>query len=142
MSVGKDIVIIQPDARYKRDVLSCEKWLELIHNLYHYGYYVVQLGKRIFRGIETVDLSDSNKVNALFTASHLFIGSYNVGVHLAALYSKPAIVIWGGSDWRVFGYEFHKNLINDIDCRGKCQWCRNRICLDSFDVIEYLDMGD
>ena len=94
---------------------SC--WDRVIQILKADGHNVTQIGVTGEARFEGVDefLVDTPmlELKGILMCCDVWISVDNFLPHMAALYGKPGIVIFGKSDPEIFGYPLHKNLLKD-----------------------------
>jgi len=108
-------------------------WEETIHLLKINGHRTIQVGIDGDRMLD-VDACIFNKslttLRSLIIACDVWISVDSFFQHYATSLNRKGIVIWGPSDYRIFGYDSNINLVKDIKYLRKEQFVR-------WDCVDY-----
>lgn len=77
--------------------------------------------------INMVGKTNLKEVSQIINLSRFYIGLDSGLMHLAVAYNKPTFTIWGGSSYKLFGYnQFydvkHLDVYSDVDCSPCNAW--------------------
>lgn len=116
----KNNIIIAPYSASPRKKYDSNKWTELVKILNSKGTLVIQEGKEheeYIKGCYYLSgLTTPGQLISLIKKCDLVITSDNFVMHSAYLVNKPAIVLWGPTDPKVYGYNTHIHLKTNIKC--------------------------
>lgn len=120
-------VIIAPGSCSPRKVMSPEKWHDLSGRLRDKGAFVLQLGTtqdvRIKNAYSLLGLTTPMEALELVKKADLVITSDNFFMHAAHCAGVPAVVLWGPTANRAYGYEGQTHLQAPVVCdvqSGRC----------------------
>jgi uncharacterized protein len=120
---GKN-VLISPTSESPRKEMKAERWESLVERLRQDGVNVVQAGRRSDRYIRgcysLLGLTAPRQVVALLSHFDAVATLDNFIMHAARLCDIPAVVLWGPTDHRVYGYPGQAHLQADIACEEEC----------------------
>ena len=119
-------ILICPSSDSPRKEISTGKWETLAHKLIEDGFGVMQIANMRnshVRGAYGVHgLIDLRQMISFLRHFDLVITSHNLFMHIARLHEIPAVVLWGPSDHKFFGYRDHHHLQGTRGC-GKAEGC-------------------
>ena len=119
-------ILICPSSDSPRKEISAGKWEEIAHKLIEDGFGVMQIANMRnshVRGAYSVHgLIDLRQMISFLRHFDLVITSHNLFMHIARLHEIPAVVLWGPSDHKFFGYRDHHHLQSTRAC-GKAEGC-------------------
>jgi ADP-heptose:LPS heptosyltransferase len=118
--MDKDYIIILPWSRVLRNGKMNPKnptlnyWNKITKELKKYHLFIIQIGVDGEIKLENIDECQFGiplkELKKLILNCKIWISVDNFLPHLANLISKQGIVIWGQSDYRIFGYSNNINL--------------------------------
>lgn len=121
-------ILIAPASISPRKEMAPEAWHHLVEILRKSGYFVAQSGRMHERHIRNayslLGLATPRQLIALIRRFDAVITSDNYVMHAAHLVRTPAVVLWGPTDHRVYGYEDQIHLQasrmcgTDVQCIG------------------------
>jgi uncharacterized protein len=145
-------VLLCPGSDSPRKRMSTEKWESLAGLLKKDGLGVVQAGRateRYVRGTYSLlGLTSVREMVGLLRRFDVIVTADNFAMHAAHVWKRPAVVLWGPTDRRVYGYPEQAHLqarrpcehaqgcigpACSADYRADCPKGRER-CMDSFDI--------
>jgi len=143
-----------------------EKWHHLVDMLRQNGYFVAQTGRLNDRHVRNsyslLGLTTPRQLVALIRKFDAVVTSDNFIMHAAHLVRTPAVILWGPTDHRVYGYQgqihlqAHKMCGPDAECIGPgrqeiyqtacpigLQHCMNQISISIiFDAVQRCLLSD
>jgi uncharacterized protein len=119
-------ILICPYSELPRKQMNIIKWGILAHRLIEDGFGVMQIAdmkNSHVRGIYSIQgLIHLKQVISFIRHFDLIITSHNFFMQVAQLHKIPAVVLWGPSDYKFFGYQDHCHLQSVRAC-GKDEGC-------------------
>ncbi len=105
----KQNIIICPTSDSPRKQVGIDKWEALVERLLTAGIFIVQVGRHsdvYVRGaFNLLGLTTTRQLISLLSHFDAVITSDNFIMHAAHLRNVPAVVLWGPTSHRVYGYE-------------------------------------
>jgi len=107
-------VLICPSSDSPRKQMSAQKWETLVKMFLDDGTTVVQAGKRNDRYVRgaysLLGMTTPRQIIAMIRHFDAVVTSDNFLMHAAHLCGIPAVVLWGATDHRMYGYLEHTHL--------------------------------
>ena len=123
-------VLICPASESPRKQMSVCRWEELVGMLRERDIGVVQAGRLrdpYVRGAYSLlGLTTPRLLTGLLRRFDVIITSDNFAMHAAKLSGVPAVVLWGPTDHRVYGYSGQVHLKNEKACDEYPDGCIGR----------------
>ena len=120
-------VLICPSSDSPRKEMSTAKWEALIDKLKPAGMGVVQVGRlseRYIRGAYSLlGLTKPRELAALIRHFDVVVTSDSFIMHAAKLCGVPAVVLWGPTDPRIYGYAGQFHLRSEKACNDYPNGC-------------------
>ena len=123
----KKVVLIAPFSESPRKMMYINRWAELVRELKSLSLFVIQVGRLnesyIKGSYSLLGLTSPKLLLPIIKKCDLIITMDNFIMHLAHLANKPAIVLWGPTDCKVYGYPGHIHIqgpINHCEFKNKC----------------------
>lgn len=119
-------VAIGPSSESPRKQLDARRWEDLVALLRRAGIGVAQFGKRHDRYIRgAYNFLGITTPRQMISVLHHFdaiVTSDSFLMHAAHLRSVPAVVLWGPTDHRIYGYagQIHLQSVPPGDCAASC----------------------
>ncbi len=120
-------VLIAPSSESPRKMMHPMAWHHITERLLSEGVNVMQSGRinelRIKGAYSLLGITSPRQLIALMRKCQLVITSDNFVMHAAHLTGVPAIVVWGPTDHRVYGYMEQIHLQADLsfcEFRNEC----------------------
>jgi ADP-heptose:LPS heptosyltransferase len=102
--------------------MGVDRWEALVEFLSNDGIGVVQAGQRRDRYVRgaysLLGLTTPRQLISLLSHFDVVVTSDNFVMHAAHLCGTPAVVLWGPTDHRVYGYSGQIHLQADRGCTG------------------------
>jgi ADP-heptose:LPS heptosyltransferase len=124
---GSKNVLIAPNSDSPRKMLNPHAWQYLVEQLKSKDIFVLQVGQRhetLIKGAYSLmGLTSISQLIPIIKKVELIITSDNFIMHLAKLYNKKAIVIWGPTKNYIYGYpsQTHFQAPDDFcEFKNKC----------------------
>lgn len=123
---GRFNILLSPSSSAPRKQPATARWGGLVRQLKARGAEVVQVGHATddyIRGaVSLLGLTSSRQVISLMRRFDLLLGVDNFLMHAARLTATPAVILWGPTDHRVYGYpdQSHLQATPPERCAGKC----------------------
>jgi uncharacterized protein len=150
---GNHNVILCPTSDSPRKQIGIEKWVGLVDSLRASGVCIVQVGRHsdpYVRGTyNLLGLTNPRELISLLPHFDAVVTSDNFIMHAAHLCNVPAVVLWGPTSHRVYGYEeqAHFQVTPDCSSAGGCIGAGKGLlyntpcpepahCMDRFDMEE------
>lgn len=112
-------VLIAPSSESPRKMMHPMAWHHITERLNAEGVNVMQSGRinelRIKGAYSLLGITTPRELIALIRKCQLVITSDNFVMHAAHLANVPAVVVWGPTDHRVYGYQEQIHLQADLD---------------------------
>jgi uncharacterized protein len=143
-------ILICPSSDSPRKQMSHAKWEALTRNLLDNGTFIVQVGRATdiyVRGAyNLLGLTNPKELIGLLSIFDCIITCDNFIMHAAHLCNIPAVVLWGPTNHRVYGYEeqahFQAKPVCTISCIGAGKGhlygthCPQSVhCMDQIDIV-------
>jgi len=113
-------ILICPFSESPKKEMNLFKWEILTKMLLKDGFSVMQIYNRVkghVRGAYSVIGIDKLKdIPSLLKNFDLIITSHNIFVHIAKLNNIPAVVLWGPTDYKFYGYSDQINIKSPKNC--------------------------
>lgn len=107
-------VLICPSSDSPRKQMPAQKWEALVKMFLNDGTTVAQVGKRNDRYIRgaysLLGMTTPRQIIAMIRHFDTVVTSDNFLMHAAHLCGIPAVVLWGATDHRMYGYHEHTHL--------------------------------
>jgi len=115
----KKNVIISPTADAPRKMMHPMAWYNIVERLNSEGVLVIQVGKmqdmHIKGAYSLLNLTTPRQLIALIKKCNFVVTSDNFIMHAAHLVEKPAVVVWGPTKSKVYGYPEHIHIEASLD---------------------------
>lgn len=126
-SDGRKIAVIVPSSVSPRKTMDPQIWQEIVEKMTSRGFFVIQAGQRgdiyIKGAYSLLGLTSLRQLVSLLLKSDIIISVDNFVMHAAHLAARPAVIIWGPTSSRVYGYpeQIHFQCPTDhCEFRKKC----------------------
>jgi ADP-heptose:LPS heptosyltransferase len=110
----KKNILLCPTSESPRKQMAFERWEAIVDRLRCDDFLVVQLGRRNdphVRGTYSLlGLTTTRQAITLMRRFDLVLGVDNFLMHAAHLCEVPAVILWGPTDHRVYGYAGHVHM--------------------------------
>jgi ADP-heptose:LPS heptosyltransferase len=123
----KKIVVIAPSSVSPRKTLNPLIWQDIVEKMTAKGFFVVQAGQKsdiFIKGAYSLNgLTTVRQLVSLLLKSTIIISIDNFVMHAAHLTGKPAVIIWGPTSSKIYGYreQIHFQCsTNHCEFRNKC----------------------
>jgi ADP-heptose:LPS heptosyltransferase len=120
-------ILIAPTSESPRKMMHPMAWHLITEKLNEMGANVMQSGRinelRIKGAYSLLGITSPRQLIALIRKCSLVITSDNFVMHAAHLAGVPAVVVWGPTDHRIYGYENQTHLQASLDhchLRNEC----------------------
>ena len=124
---GGKIAIIAPSAISPRKMMEPLIWQDFVEKLKSNGIFVMQVGLKndiyIKGAYSLLGLTNLRQLISILITSNVIISVDNFIMHAAHLIEKPAIIIWGPTDSKIYGYseQIHVQCsTNHCELRNTC----------------------
>lgn len=124
---GLKTVIIAPSSISPRKMTQPIIWHNFVEKLKSKGFFIIQVGHRndiyIKGTYSLLGLTTLRQLISLMIKSDVIISVDNLIMHAAHLIRKPAIIIWGPTNHKVYGYpeQIHMQCpTNHCELKNKC----------------------
>jgi len=115
----KKNVIIAPFSESPRKTMHPVIWHKIVESLNQAGATVIQVGKErdlhIHNTFSVTGLTSIPQLISLVRKTDLLISSDNFVMHIAHMLGKKALVFWGPTSSRVYGYPEHIHVQAPLD---------------------------
>lgn len=117
---GRINIVIAPSSSSPRKEMHPANWHNLVDMLLEDGHFVAQVGKmnenHIRNAYFLLGLTTPPQLISLLSRFDVVVTSDNFVMHAAHLVGKPAVVLWGPTDHRVYGYPEQIHLQAEKSC--------------------------
>ncbi|MEI6261528.1 MAG: glycosyltransferase family 9 protein [Deltaproteobacteria bacterium] len=126
---GKIRIAISPSSDSPRKQWPLSNWEKISDMLNREGAVVVQFGKRsdsYIRGAYSfLGITSPRQAIMLLRHFDVFLGQDSLFMHAAHLHNIPAVVMWGGTDSKVYGYDgqLHLSALRHCSYPQGCLGC-------------------
>lgn len=107
-----------------RKLWPLDRWAELAKKLKTKGFSVIQTGRleepHIPGTFSLLGLTTPTQLIALLKKTELLISPDSFAMHAAKLVGTPAIILWGPTLARVYGYKGHHHVSSETTCPSAC----------------------
>jgi len=111
---GRKIAVIAPSSAAPRKTMKPLIWQEVVETLTNRGIMVIQVGLKdeiyIKGTYSLLGLTTVRQLISVLKRCEIVIGVHNFIMHAAYLVGKPALIIWGPTDSKVYGYAGHNHI--------------------------------
>lgn len=121
------IAIIAPSSISPRKMTDPMIWHNFVEKLKRKGMFIIQVGQRndiyIKGTYSLLGLTTLRQLISLMIKSDVIISVDNLIMHAAHLIKKPAIIIWGPTNYKVYGYTEQTHIqcpTNHCELRNTC----------------------
>jgi ADP-heptose:LPS heptosyltransferase len=126
-SDDKKIAVIAPTSMTPRKMMGPLIWQDITERLRNRGIMVIQVGHKddiyIKGSYSLLGLTTPRQLITLMIKSNVIISVDNFIMYVAHLICKPAIIIWGPTNSKVYGYAEQIHIqcpTNHCEFRNKC----------------------
>ena len=124
---GRKVAVIAPSSDSPRKMMEPMIWHHVVEKLLKKKIFVIQVGREndiyIKGTYSLLGLTTPRQLISLLKKSDIIISVDNFIMHAAHLFKIPAIIIWGPTDSKVYGYTEQIHLqcpYNDCELHDKC----------------------
>jgi ADP-heptose:LPS heptosyltransferase len=121
------IAIIAPSSISPRKMMEPMIWQNFVEKLRRKGIFIIQVGNRndiyIKGTYSLLGLTTLRQLISLMIKSDVIISVDNLIMHAAHLIKKPAIIIWGPTNYNVYGYPEQTHIqcsTNNCEFQNRC----------------------
>ena len=121
------IAIIAPSSISPRKMIEPMIWKNFVEKLKRKGIFIIQVGQRndiyIKGAYSLLGLTTLRQLISLMIRSDVIISVDNLIMHAAHLIKKPALIIWGPTNYKVYGYPEQTHIqcpTNHCELNNKC----------------------
>jgi ADP-heptose:LPS heptosyltransferase len=110
-SDNRKIAVIAPSSANPRKMTGPAIWLNIVEELKRKGVMVIQVGEKedmyVKGSYSLLGLTTPRQLISLLAICDCVIGVDNFVMHAAHLIGKPAVILWGPTRSKVYGYSGH-----------------------------------